>query len=169
MTTTVVAVFHRQDKADEALTALRSQLDQQNISILVRSEQQSGGVQSRTAECMNSFTQEALNLTSYAGNLMFRTLAFSANTMLTMPLRMMAPMAHSLTSYRDNMGGGGNCQGSGTMQGSMGGAMAGGMGGDMNGTQSEKVEVTLQGEGELTGVADILQSHGAVNVHMYTT
>lgn len=182
--TTVVAVFQGQNKADEALTALRSELDGQNIAILVRSEQQSGGVQSGTPEGMNGFTQEALNLTSSAGNLMFRTLAFTANTMLTMPLRIMAPMAHSMTGAMGNTTGAGNCRCSEGMQGSTGGGMAGDMpggmggnmsgaqsgsqGGGMGGTQGEKVEITLQGEGELKGVADILQSHGAVQVHTYT-
>lgn len=173
VTATVIGVFQDQSKADEALTALRSQLDQQNVDILVRSEQQSKGGESRTGECMNGFTREAIDLTSSAGNLMIRTLAFTANTMLTLPFRMMAPMVHGLTSHMDNTSEGKSMAGAGAtgttecMSNSMSGGMSGGIGGSMPGTQGEKVEITLQGEGDLKGVADILQNHGAVHVHTY--
>ncbi|HEX3031952.1 MAG TPA: hypothetical protein VHS59_06875 [Bacillota bacterium] len=177
MATTVVGVFSSRQQAEDALHTLRGQMNDQNVAIIVRSEKSgnSHGQQNYASDTWN-LANTAMGLTASAGDLIGRTIAFTAKAGFTLPLRMMAPLmngVYNMSGMSGNMAGmSGNMS---NMSGSMGStgqccsvqgmSFDGAIG---NAQQAEKVEITIQGEGNLLASVDILRDHGAKQVNTYT-
>lgn len=120
MSTTIVGVFGSRQQAEDALYALRNQLESQNVAIIVRNDemgisQMSAGMTVRNpsansmvngtmAGVMNAMptnligelTQDAMELGGTAGQLVGRVAALAATATFTLPAVMMGPMVQGM-------------------------------------------------------------------------
>lgn len=120
MSTTIVGVFGSRQQAEDALYALRNQLETRNVAIIVRNEEVStsqmsagmtgrnpgansmvngmttGSMNAMPANLIGELTQDAMNLGGTAGQLVGRVAALAATATFTLPAVMIGPMVQGM-------------------------------------------------------------------------
>lgn len=189
MSTTVVGVFSSRQQAEDAIYALRNQLESQNVAIIVRNEETgtnqlsngmaanvmasgmstgstSGGVNTMPTTLMGELTQDAMQLGGTAGQLVGRVAALAATATFTLPAAMMGPMIQGML--------GPTMPGTSPMSGAVQAAAPWGMGisgssqASVSQTGADSVVITIHANENLTHAVDILRNHGAREVNTYS-